>query len=101
MINTEFIKNGIIIFITFFLIYIFSSSTIKAQEAIPTVGGNASGIEGSVSYSIGQVFFTTNSGTVGSVAQGVQQPFEISVSYGINETEGINLIISTFPNPAN
>ena len=71
---------------------------LQAQEVIPTTGGNASGGGGSVSYSIGQVVYITNTGTNGSVAQGVQQPYEISVATGLEEAKGINLMISAFPN---
>ncbi len=72
---------------------------LQAQEAIPTTGGNASGSGGSASYSVGQVFYTTNTGTNGSVAQGVQQPYEITVVTGLEEAKGINLILSAYPNP--
>ena len=71
---------------------------LQAQETIPATGGNASGSGGTVSYSVGQVVYTTNTGTNGSVAQGVQQPFEISVVTGIEQT-AINLAISAYPNP--
>lgn len=72
---------------------------LQAQEAIPATGANASGSGGSVSYSIGQLVYTTITGTSGSVAQGVQQPFEISVATGIEEAKGIKLILSVYPNP--
>ena len=74
-------------------------TALQAQEAIPATGGNASGSGGSVSYSVGQVVYTTNTGTNGSVAQGVQQPFEISVVTGLEEAKGINLVVSAYPNP--
>lgn len=72
---------------------------LQAQEAIPTSGGNASGSNGSVSYSVGQVVYTTNTGINGSAAQGVQQPYEISVITGIEGTNGINLVLLAYPNP--
>lgn len=72
---------------------------LQAQEAIPATGGNASGSGGSASYSVGQVVYTTNTGTNGSVAQGVQQPYEISGVTGIEEAKGINLTVSAYPNP--
>ncbi len=73
---------------------------LQAQTAIPATGGNASGNGGSVSYSVGQVVYTTNTGGAnGSVAQGVQQPFEISVVTGIDEANGITLQCSAYPNP--
>lgn len=72
---------------------------LRAQEAILTTGGEASGSGGTVSYSVGQVVYTTNIGTNGSVAQGVQQPFEISVVTGIKQANGINLKCTAYPNP--
>lgn len=74
---------------------------LQAQEAIPASGGNASGSGGSASYTVGQLVYTTNTGTSGSVAQGVQQPFEISVITGLEEAKAITLQCSAYPNPAN
>ena len=72
--------------------------TVNGQESINTSGQNATGTGGSASYSLGQVVYTTYSGTNGSVAQGVQQPYEISVILGIEYTN-INLIMTVSPNP--
>ena len=72
---------------------------LQAQESINATGGNALGSGGSASYSVGQVVYTTNTGTNGSVAQGVQQAFEISVVTGLEEAKGINLSVSAYPNP--
>lgn len=72
---------------------------LHAQEVITTTGGNASGSGGSVSYTIGQIVYSSNTGSNGSVSQGVQQPFEISVISGLDEGEGINLTCSAYPNP--
>ena len=72
---------------------------LHAQEAILATGGEASGSGGSVSYSVGQVLYTTNTGTNGSVAEGVQQPYEISVVVGIEQAKDINLICTAYPNP--
>lgn len=71
---------------------------LHAQESPTSTGGEATGTGGTASYSIGQVVYTTNTGTNGSVAQGVQQVFEISTTLGINETS-INLELSVYPNP--
>ena len=73
-------------------------SGIHAQEAVPAAGGEASGTGGSVSYSIGQLVYSTNAGTSGSVAQGVQQPFEIS-AVGIQEANQITLECLVYPIP--
>jgi hypothetical protein len=72
----------------------------QAQNAISAAGGNATGSGGTVSQTIGQVTYTTISGTTGTVTQGVQQPYEISVVTGIEEAVGIILEISVYPNPA-
>jgi len=75
-------------------------TTMQAQNTIPASGSNVSGGGGTVSYSVGQVVYTTNTGSNGSVAQGVQQPFEISVVTSIEEAKGISLEIVLYPNPA-
>jgi hypothetical protein len=72
---------------------------LQAQESVNATGSNASGSGGSVSYSVGQVVYTTNTGTNGSVAQGVQQAFEISVVNGLEEAKGIKLSVMAYPNP--
>ena len=71
---------------------------LQAQEAVTATGGEATGTGGTASYTVGQVFYTTATGTNGSAAQGVQHPFEISTTVGINETT-INLEMSVYPNP--
>lgn len=81
------------------LAFIFSLSTLSAQESVNATGGNASGSGGTASYSVGQVAYQTHTGTNGSVAEGVQQPYEISVVTGIEEAKGINLSVTAYPNP--
>lgn len=71
----------------------------NAQEAAVASGGNASGSGGSVSYSIGQILYTTNSGSSGTVAQGVQQAYEISIVTSISEKGALNLNLLAYPNP--
>ena len=73
---------------------------LHAQETVLATGGDATGAGGSSSYTVGQVVYTTNTGTNGSVAQGVQQPYEISTSVGI-EVTAINLELVAYPNPTN
>ena len=75
-----------------------SSFRIMAQQAINASGANATGSGGSVSYSVGQVLYTTNSGSNGSSAQGVQQPYEISTTLSLPEANDIRLM-SVYPNP--
>lgn len=80
----------------------FGLTGLQAQEAILTTGGEASGSGGSASYSVGQVIYTTNTGSNGySAYEGVQQPYEISVVIGLKETDSIDFYLSAYPNPAN
>ena len=71
---------------------------IFAQESVNTAGGRATGSTGNSSYSVGQVTYTLNTGSNGSLSQGVQQNFEISTTLGIEETT-IQLEVAVFPNP--
>ena len=74
---------------------------LQAQEAVLAAGGDASGSGGSISYSVGQVTYTTSTGTNGySVAEGVQQPYEIQTPTGLDEAPGIQLECQAYPNPA-
>ncbi len=71
---------------------------LNAQEVKTSSGGEATGTGGTASYTVGEVIYTSNRGTNGSVTQGVQQPFGITTTLGINETT-INLELSVYPNP--
>jgi len=73
--------------------------TATSQYVVLPTGGNASSSTGSMSYSAGQVTFTTYTGTNGSAAQGVQQPYEISIVIGVEEAKNIELKIIAYPNP--
>jgi len=72
---------------------------LQAQTSINSTGGKTSGSDGSVSYSVGQAFYQNNTGTNGSVAEGVQQPYEIMVVTGLEEAKDISLSFTAFPNP--
>jgi hypothetical protein len=84
----------------FFLLFFSLLSVLKAQTASVATGGNVSGSGGTVSYSIGQVSYISVSGTNGSIIEGVQQPFEISVVTAVKNSEGIKLEFTVYPNPA-
>ena len=81
----------------FSIVFFFNLSIAFAQESINASGGNATGSGGTVSYSIGQMVYTTEVASAGSVAQGVQQAYEI-LTVGVQETlPGIS--IGVYPNP--
>ncbi len=76
-------KNKLLI--ALFAPLVLGSFHVRAQESIVASGGEATGTGGSSSYSIGQVSYTSNQGTGGSVEQGVQQPFEIYAVLGMEK----------------
>lgn len=85
--------------LSFLLVFVFGLAGLQAQNTIPATGGNADGSGGSVNYTVGQLVYNTYEGTNGSAAQGVQQPYEISVVTGIENASGISLEIMVYPNP--
>jgi len=70
---------------------------VQSQENIPASGGDATGNGGSSSYSVGQLVYTTNTGS-GTVTQGIQQSVEL---FTLSNTEltTVNLTALTYPNP--
>lgn len=86
---------------SFGLMAILSMTLLTAQETIPSSGGDATGSGGSVSFTVGQTFFSGYSHDAGSVTEGVQQPYEIFIVTSIDEIAGIELEMSAYPNPVN
>ena len=58
-------------------------TTIQAQNTTSAAGGEATGGGGVVTYTVGQTFYITNTGASVSLAEGVQQAYEISIETGI------------------
>ena len=79
---------------------IIGLTKLNAQETLSVSGGNASGSGGIVNFTLGQIAYSSNAGTNGSLTQGVQQLYEVSVYTGI-EDKSINLALSAYPNPTN
>lgn len=77
----------------------FFISIVSGQSVVPASGGKASGNNGSAVYTAGQVFYHINLGIAGSEAQGVQQPFEISIVTATGDAENIVLEYMVYPNP--
>ncbi len=88
-----------IIRILLLLVLLLSFNSARTQEVIASGSGNASGTDGSVTFTVGQTVYQTKPGTTGTVSEGVQQPCEILYFYGI-EDNGITLKYSVSPNPA-
>lgn len=82
------------------MLFIILCSTIHvyAQNNSVSSGGQGTSSQGSVSYSVGQVFFNAAAGSNGLVIQGNQQPFEISVITSVRNIN-IELNAQVYPNP--
>ena len=81
----------------FYIFILLSIIPIYAQQSIPASGADAAGSGGFSSYSVGQLVYTTNTGS-GSVSQGVQQAFEFQ-TLSNPELTTVNLSAVTYPNP--
>lgn len=85
----------------FLLTALFMGITMlgTAQSAIVPVGGDAQSSAGSVSYTVGQIAVQTVANSNGiSVAEGVQQPYEIQ-AVGVDNYPQIVLDAVVYPNP--
>jgi hypothetical protein len=79
------------------LFVIFINSISYAQQSVHSGGGNVNGTGGSSSFSIGQTFFSAQSGSSGSASQGVQHAY-IIIPSGVKKITS-DITISVFPNP--
>lgn len=81
----------------FFLI-LCTTLPVNAQKAILATGSNATGSNGSASYSVGQIDYS-NKGTNNQIMEGVQQAYEIT-TLSTTETVGTDQKeILLYPNP--
>jgi hypothetical protein len=83
---------------TALLTFLCWNGLAHAQASTNAAGGDAVGSGGSVAFTVGQVDYTTNAGSSGIVAQGVQHPYEVFV-VGIHESSA-NISLTVAPNPA-
>lgn len=84
---------------SFLVILIFTMASSYAQEAVLAAGGDGTGSGGSTSFSVGQIISATSTGATGEMANGVQQPYEISVISGLEQFIELELMLTTYPNP--
>ena len=82
----------------FFLFSFLFFLKANAQQSLNAAGGDATGSNGKISYTIGQIDYVSATGSNGSVSQGVQQPFEI-FTLGTDDFPNIILQAIVYPNP--
>jgi hypothetical protein len=75
---------------------LFGIASVQAQVSVNGLGGNAQGIGGSSSYSIGQTFAQSQISGTASVLQGVQQAVVLT---NLGATKLANNILLVYPNP--
>ena len=80
------------------LILIANLTNAFSQESFGASGSTNSSSSGSVSYTVGQVFYEEQLGSNGKVEQGVQHAYEI-YALGITENTNIAFSLGVFPNP--
>jgi hypothetical protein len=78
---------------------VLALTKMQAQKSVVTAGGNASGSNGKMSFTIGQMDFIKATGSGGSSTEGMQQPIELVTLTGEEFTQ-INLQIMVYPNPS-
>jgi hypothetical protein len=73
------------------------TSYSQAQVSTNAAGGTAKSNGGSIAFSLGQVVYTTQTASLGSVAQGVQHTYAV---FPVDSGEELSAIsVSVFPNP--
>lgn len=84
--------------ISFLFISLFNTTSFYAQSNVVTSGNNINGVGGTISFTVGQIDYTTKNSSSGIVTEGVQQPFEILVITGVENTT-VCLKAIVYPNP--
>jgi hypothetical protein len=84
----------IFIIIAFFV----GSNFAQAQESVNTSGGVDIGSGGSVSFSVGQMVYTTDSKESGAMVQGIQRPHKLTTT-DIKKLDN-TLSFKAYPNPS-
>lgn len=83
-----------------FILFLLGFVGLKAQSNANASGIEATGLDGTISASVGQVFFSTYGNAFASAKEGVQHPFEFSTTTEITEAKSTTseIKISTNPN---
>lgn len=77
---------------------LFLCHTSRAQQGTVATGTDAAGAGGSLSYSVGQVGYTSVQSSGGTAVQGVQQPYEYLVM-AVSPESTASLGMGVAPNP--
>jgi hypothetical protein len=75
-------------FISLFAICLFHFANV-AQTSVNGAGGEATGSNGQMSFSVGEIVYTTMNNSSYSIAQGIQQPYIPPFNYSISASSPI------------
>ena len=81
------------------LILVFALKNLTAQELISTACGEIKTDEGSVCFTVGQLFCSLQSTAECSFVEGLQQPYEISIHTGLDKHQQYVIECKVYPNP--
>lgn len=91
-------KYSTSVFYVLLILSFLSLRGLKAQDAVLSSGGSGDVIgQGSVCYSLGQIFCTSVKTVDGEIIVGVQQPYEISVPTGFTNPLYSNHTVRVYP----
>ena len=80
------------------ILFFIVSNFAQAQESVNSIGGVDAGTGGTVSFSVGQMVYTTDSKEGGAVVQGIQRPYRITTT-DIKKLDN-SLSFKAYPNPS-
>lgn len=89
--------NPLLFFLT--IVFYIGFSECNAQQLPTSSGGDLTGVNGTISYSVGQSFYITNTGSTGFSIDGVQQPYEISEVLSSEDFTELISEMLIYPNP--
>lgn len=92
-------KNIIIIKSLLIAVFVILTQSVKSQQSVNSAGGNAQGSNGTASFSVGQVDYSSAKSSSGSFSLGVQQTFDVEIVDGLEEVQNPLMNCSVFPNP--
>ena len=91
-------KHKILQIVFSFIFFVLMGIAVFAQSDIVPVGGTATGENGTVTFTIGQIAVQSQGEGSITLSEGVQQPYEIQ-TIGIDNYPGITLNAVVYPNP--
>ena len=78
--------------------HILLINVLAAQLNVVATGGDAQANSGAISYSVGQIDYTSVTMQSGSVAQGLQHPFQATIVTDVKLFDGLSFA-RIYPNP--